>query len=229
MYELLIGNQNYSSWSLRPWVLMKHLGIPFEERKYAFGMPDWQKVRDVSPTGRVPTLVDGATVVWDSFAIVEYLAEAHDHVWPADKIARAWARSAAAEMHSAFSTLRNVCGMSVGIRVELNEISVDLQRDVNRISELWSEGLKRFGGPFLAGGAFTAVDAFYCPVAFRVQTYGLKLDAPAADYARRLLALPATKEWYEAGVAETFRDPNHEDDFQAHGRIVEDLRALPQV
>jgi glutathione S-transferase len=229
MYELIIGNQNYSSWSLRPWVLMKHLGIPFEQRKFAFQSPDWQKVREVSPTGRVPTLTDGATVVWDSLAIVEYLAEAHDHVWPNDKIARAWARSAAAEMHSGFSTLRNVCGMTVGVRVVLDEVSADLQHDLNRISALWTEGLKRFGGPFLAGGAFTAVDAFFCPVAFRVQTYGLKLEPEAMIYAERLLALSAMKEWYEAGIAETWRDPSHEDEPLKYGRVVDDVRALPHV
>src|SRR5690349_14469590 len=142
MYELLIGNQNYSSWSLRPWVLMKHLGIPFEERKFAFQSVEWQKVRDVSPTGRVPTLTDGATVVWDSLAIVEYLAEAHDHVWPVDTVARAWARSAAAEMHSGFSTLRNVCGMTVGVRVVLNGISADLHQNIHGISARWDVGLR---------------------------------------------------------------------------------------
>ena len=224
MYTLIIGNQNYSSWSLRPWVLMKQLGIPFEQLKFAFQSLDWEKVRAVSPTGRVPTLQDGATVVWDSLAITEYLAENHSGVWPTDKVARAWARSAAAEMHSGFSTLRNVCGMTVGVRVELNEVSAALQSDISRINALWTESLERFGGPFLAGGAFTAVDAFFCPVAFRVQTYGLKLDAPAADYARRLLALPAMKEWYEAGLAETWRDPSHEDEPAKYGRVVEDLR-----
>jgi glutathione S-transferase len=227
MYDLLIGNQNYSSWSLRPWVLMKHLGIPFAERKFAFGSTEWQKVRDVSPNGRVPTLVDGATVVWDSLAIVEYLAEAHDRVWPADREARAWARSAAAEMHSSFNALRNICSMSVGIRVALNATPPELLSDIARIDALWTEGLRRFGGPFLAGGAFTAVDAFFCPVAFRMKTYGLAFSETATAYAERLLALPAMQEWYQAGIAETWRDPNHEDDFAAYGTLVEDVRALP--
>lgn len=225
MYTLLIGNQNYSSWSLRPWVLMKHLGIAFEERKYAFGSPEWQQVRDISPTGLVPCLIDGETVVWESLAIVEYLAEKHPGVWPADPVARAWARSATSEMHGGFSALRNVCSMSVGLTVALNGIPPNLAGDIGRINALWGDGLGRFGGPFLAGAAFTAVDAFYCPVAFRVQTYGLTLEPAAQAYAERLLALPAMREWYEAAIAETWRDPNHEDDFRAHGRVIEDRRA----
>ncbi len=225
MYQLYIGNKNYSSWSLRPWVLMKTLGIPFEERFHRFASPEWAEVRKVSPSGRVPCLVDGDTVVWDSLAIAEYLAEGHPGVWPGDTVARAWARSAAAEMHSGFSNLRNICTMNVGLRIELASYPDALATEVKRLSSLWNDGLQRFGGPFLAGKGFTAVDAFYCPVAFRVQTYSLKLDGPAAAYAARLLALPAMAEWYQAGLAEDFREENHEADARAAGRWISDLRA----
>ena len=189
MYTLYIANKNYSSWSLRPWSLMRELSIPFEERLVPFSSLDnWAEFRAFAPSGKVPCLLDGDTVVWDSLAIVEYLAERHAGVWPADAQARAWARCAAAEMHSGFTALRERCTMNCGLRVRLREMPPPLARDVNRIGELWRNGLQRFGGPFLAGPAFTAVDAFFAPVAFRVQTYGLALDESAAAYARRAAA-----------------------------------------
>jgi glutathione S-transferase len=244
MYELFIANKNYSSWSLRPWLLMRQLDIPFHERFMQFPdksagaggeasasasvpalapAPHPHPFRAFSPTGRVPCLHDGDTVVWDSLAIVEYLAERHTGVWPADTRARAWARSAAAEMHAGFTTLRERCSMSCGIRVRLDAISPALAADLARLAELWRDGLTRFGGPFLAGAAFTAVDAFYGPVAFRVQTYGLVLDEVAAAYAARLLALPAMRAWYADALAETFREPSHEE--VVGGTLLEDLRA----
>lgn len=227
MYALYIANKNYSSWSLRPWVLLKALDIPFEERFVPFLDGGSHEVfRQFSPTGLVPCLVDGATTVWDSLAITEYVAEDHPNVWPADRVARAWARSASAEMHSGFSTLRNVCGMNVGVRVRLHEISPSLASNLSRIDELWTEGLERFGGPYLAGGHFTAVDAFFCPVAFRIQTYGLKLSDTAMAYADRLLALPAMVDWYQAGLAETIRDVPHDEEIPNSGVLLEDLRAV---
>ena len=226
MYALYIGNKNYSSWSLRPWVLMKALGIPFEERQQRFiDGGSYDVFRAFSPTGLVPLLIDGETRVWESLAIAEYLAEAHPQVWPKDKVARAFARSAASEMHAGFSALRNACSMCVGIRVTLHEVTPVLQKNLDRLAELWTEGLTRFGGPFLTGDAFTAADAFYCPVAFRIQTYGLKLPTVAAEYAQRLLALPAMKEWYEAGIAETFREDSHEVEISASGTWTADYRA----
>lgn len=227
MYTLHIANKNYSSWSLRPWVLMRERGIPFEEKLHPFPEdgPSYPTFSRFSPTGLVPVLEDGDTVVWESLGIVEYLAERHDGVWPADATARAWARSAAAEMHGGFSALRNICTMNCGIQVELREVSDALKRDVGRIETLWAEGLDRFGGPFLAGEAFTAVDAFFCPVAFRAQTYSLALNDRAHAYAERLLALPAMQDWYAAGLKETYREPGHEADARAYGKIVEDLRA----
>ena len=225
MTELYIANKNYSSWSLRPWVLLSELGIGFDEHLVTFAPgSNWNSFRRFSPNGRVPCLRDGDTVVWDSLAIAEYLAERHPQVWPSDNIARTWARCASAEMHSSFATLRDQCGMTCGIRVRLREIGPALKADIARINELWCEGLARFGGPFLAGNTFTAVDAFYAPVAFRVQTYGLALDRPAADYAQRLLSLPSMRRWYEAALAETWRDEAHEEEILLYGDVVEDLR-----
>ena len=224
MYTLYVANKNYSSWSLRPWLLLRQLGIAFDEQVRPFTDGPALAFGDVSPSGRFPCLVDGSIVVWDSLAITEYLAEAHPGVWPADKVARAYARSAAAEMHSSFQNLRNICGMNVGIRVELKEISPGLATDIARLDTLWTEGLTRFGGPFLAGDRFTAVDAFFSAVAFRVQTYDIKLSAPAADYARRLLALPAMQDWYAAALKETWRKQAYENEALAAGRIVADYR-----
>lgn len=230
MYTLYIANQNYSSWSLRPWVLLTELGIPFTEKKVSFGSgpvgSNWAAFRAFSPTGRVPCLIDGAITVWDSLAIVEYLADRHVGVWPTGAAARAWARCAAAEMHSGFGELRNRCSMNCGIRVELKEKPPELLKEIERLCELWSEGLTRFDGPFLAGNRLTAVDAFFAPVAFRVQTYGLELDDTSKAYANRLLALPSMQRWYAAGIAETWREPGHEAESKAAGRWLADYRAV---
>jgi glutathione S-transferase len=225
MYELHIGNKNYSSWSLRPWVLLTALDIPFTERQHYFAPENGFKT--FSPTGLVPALVDGDTTVWDSLAIAEYVFEDHPTVWPAQRAARAFARSAAAEMHSGFVALRTTCSMSVGVRVRLNDTPPALVRDLARLDELWTLGFTRFGGPFLAGDAFTAADAFYAPVAFRVQTYGLGFDLSETSraYVDRLLALPAMRAWYEAGVKETQRDQPHDDEITAVGKIISDIRA----
>jgi glutathione S-transferase len=226
MYDLFIANKNYSSWSLRPWALLRELGIPFRERLVPFaGAADPDAFRSFSPTGKVPCLVDGATTVWDSLAITEYLAERHAGVWPAEAAARAWARSAAAEMHSGFSELRNTCTMNCGIRVTLPSIAAPLARELARLEELWAEGLAEFGGPFLAGARFSTVDAFFAPVAFRIQTYEPPLNGSARRYAAQLLALPSLQEWYAAALAETWRDPGHEDEAHAVGAWTADLRA----
>ena len=228
MYELYIANKNYSSWSLRPWVLMRAQSIPFKERLMQFAPgSNWSKFRSFSPNGRVPCLHDGKQVIWDSLAIVEYVAERHPGVWPVDATMRAWARSAASEMHSSFQELRNRCGMSCGLRVKLNEIGVGLRADIARIEELWTEGLARFGGPFLVGARFSAADAFFAPVVFRVQTYGLPLNASARRYADHMLALPAMRDWYAAAIAESWREPGHEAEVAAEGTITADLRAKP--
>ncbi len=225
MYELYIANKNYSSWSLRPWVLMRELALPFVEHLEPFPAdPTSRAFHRFSPTGRVPCLHDGGTVVYDSLAIAEYLAERHSGVWPQDTAARTWARCASAEMHSGFEALRGSCSMNCGIRVRLDGISPALQTDLDRLDELWTEGLTRFGGPFLAGSDFSAVDAFFAPVAFRVQTYSPPLGASAAAYTQRLLALPSMQKWYADALQETWRDPLHEADIPAAGTLIEDHR-----
>jgi glutathione S-transferase len=226
VYELHIGNKNYSSWSLRPWVLMRELGIEFAERLIPFGDAfRWDAFRKVSPSGKVPCLVDGESAVWDSLAIAEYLAERHGEVWPRDPAARAWARCAAAEMHSGFAELRNRCSMSCGVRARLKERPPALERDLERLQALFDDGLARFGGTFLAGARFSAVDAFFAPVAFRVQTYDLQLGADATAYLGRLLGLPAMKAWYAAGIQESFRDLPHEEEIAQMATVTQDLRA----
>lgn len=225
MYQLFIADKNYSSWSLRPWLLMTELNIPFSELQSRFDGPDnHNKFRNFAPNGKVPCLHHDGDVIWESLAIVEYLAEQHPGVWPADRKARAFARCAATEMHAGFSTLRNTCPMSVGVRVQLNQISPQLQADLNRLSELWLQGLQRFGGPFLAGSQFCAVDAFFAPVAFRVQSYGLPLPPAAKAYVDRLLQLPGMQAWQQAALADPYREASHEAGPVKHGRLVSDLR-----
>lgn len=229
MYDLFIANKNYSSWSLRPWVLMRQLGLPFQEHLQVFAEgPNWTAFRAFSPTGKVPCLVADGHTVWDSLAIAEYLAERHPGVWPEDAMARAWARCAAAEMHSGFGALRDVCSMNCGLRIDLHPASREaIAADLARIDELWVQGLSRFGGPFLAGQAFTAVDAFYAPVVFRIQSYGLltALSADSIAYVQCLLGLPAMRQWYEAALNEPWREPGHEDACLKTGTLRSDLRA----
>ena len=228
MYQIYIANKNYSSWSLRPWLLLSELGIAFDERlvSFAHGIgASWPQFRTFSPSGKVPCLHDGDTVVWDSLAIAEYLAERHVDVWPSDPVARAWARCAAAEMHAGFAALRNQCGMNCGVRIRLpDQLPAALHADIARIDELWSEGLTRFGGPFLAGARFGAVDAFFAPVAFRIQTYGLTLGTAATAYAQRLLQLPGMRRWYAAALQESWRDEAHEHEARQSGSVWQDLR-----
>jgi glutathione S-transferase len=226
LFDLYIANKNYSSWSLRPWVLMRMLDIPFAERLLRFGdRPAWDAFRRISAAGKVPCLVDAPLAVWDSLAIAEYLAERHPRVWPAAAEARAWARCAAAEMHSGFASLRECCSMNCGVRMRLHETPAALRRDIERLEGLWNDGLSRFGGPFVAGDAFSAADAFFAPVAFRIQTYGLGVESAAQSYAARLLDLAPMHAWYEDALRETFRDEAHEHEMGAMGRVIEDLRA----
>ncbi|MFK8010975.1 MAG: glutathione S-transferase family protein [Marinicellaceae bacterium] len=223
--KLYIANKNYSSWSLRPWVLMHELKLEFEEIKQPFTEgSNWQSFRKFSPNGMVPCLVENDCVIWDSLAITEYLAESYPNVWPELKQARTWARCASAEMHSGFMHLRNQCAMNCGLRIELNTIDEDLQKDINRIDELWNQGLQDFGGPFLAGSKFTAVDAFYAPVAFRVQSFGLKISQLAQDYMNRLLTLESMQSWYQQALEEPWREKNHELEALNSGKILKDYR-----
>lgn len=226
MYVLHIANKNYSSWSLRPWVMLHMAGVEFEERLHPFNSdgPSRERFLQFSPTAQVPCLHDGEMVVWESLAILEHLAERHDGFWPADAAARAFARSVSAEMAAGFFALRGQCPMSVGVRVRLHGISAALQRDLDRLDSLFNEGLNRFGGPFLAGEAFTIADAMYCPVAWRIRSYGLPLSEAALAYAARLRALEPMKAWEAAALAETFREPGHDEEIAALGEVIEDRR-----
>ncbi|MBK7116167.1 MAG: glutathione S-transferase family protein [Proteobacteria bacterium] len=226
MYELFIGNKNYSSWSMRPWVLMRQLGIGFTEQLRPFHLNQGEgDFRKFSPSGKVPLLVHGELRIWDSLAIAEFLAERHPGVWPALADARAFARCAAAEMHSGYGTLRNECSMSVGVRIRIHKVSDGLRAELARLDELWAQGIAQFGGPFLAGPRFTAADAFFAPVATRIQTYGLPVTERAARYAALLLQQSAVVEWISGGIAETFRDLPHEKEILAAGELLQDLRA----
>lgn len=228
MPQLYIANKNYSSWSLRPWALMTELGLAFEEHVVPFGTgSNWAAFRQFSPHGKVPCLVAGEQRVWESLAIVEFLAEQHPAVWPSSPTARAWARCAAAEMHAGFSTLRGQCPMNCAVRVQLHQVDAELQGDLDRLDELWRDGLARFQGPFLAGERFTAVDAFFCPVAFRVQSYGLRLGDAAMAYVQRLLALPSMQQWQAQALAEPWVEAGHEQACLAHGHLVSDRRVPP--
>lgn len=227
-YTLITANRNYSSWSLRPWLLMKALGIDFEDRIEPFTKPvNWDAFRAFSPTGQVPVLIHGGRTVWDSLGIALYLADRHFGVWPENEAACAFAQCAVTEMHGGFYALRNQCPMNVGVRVKMApaDIASDtaLARDVARIGEVFEEGLQRFGGPWLAGNTFSAVDAFFAPVAWRIRTYGLDVGAGQA-WVDHIIAHPAMREWEAAALAETWREQSHEEELAAAGRITADHR-----
>ncbi len=210
--QLYIGNKNYSSWSLRPWLLMRHAGIAFDEVRLrldaAEGSPFKQQVAAVSPAGRVPVLVDDGFAVWDTLAIAEYLAEAFPDqaLWPADRHRRARARSLCAEMHAGFGALRSCFGMN--IEASLPEVGrrllaerEDARRDLARIVEMWRGQLDASGGPFLFGG-FCIADAYYAPVCWRIRGYALPVPDDVQAYVDRMLSLPAMQEWTQAALAE---------------------------
>jgi glutathione S-transferase len=223
-YVLTTANRNYSSWSLRPWVLMKALGISFEDRVEPFTQPDnYQEFRAFSPTGQVPVLLHEGRTVYDSLGITLYLGDRHEGVWPTDSDARAWAMCAASEMHAGFSTLRNDCTMNVGVRATPKPMSRALLANVARIRELWEEGLSRFGGPYLAGQEFSAVDAFFAPVAYRVRTYGLDVGKGQA-WVDMIIAHPAMQIWENEALDERWREVSHEEDLVNCGLITADYR-----
>ncbi len=208
-YTLYIGNKNYSSWSLRGWLLVRATNAPFAESFVSLNANEQSGVyKEFSPSGLVPCLVDSGpvpdTVVWDSLAIAEYLAERHAGLWPADSRPRAWARSICAEMHSGFRTVRNEMAMCIKERVDVRPWSDGLQRDIDRIGAIWGETRKRFGGTGgLLFGDFCAADAFYAPVAFRFRTYDVHPAGAAGDYLTALLAHPYLREWEQGALAET--------------------------
>jgi glutathione S-transferase len=223
---LITANRNYSSWSLRPWVLMKALDIPFDDKVEPFAAADnYDAFREFSPTGQVPILLDGERVVWDSLGITLYLAERFPDVWPQDEAARAWAMCAVCEMHGGFAALRNECTMNVGVRVRTGPPSTALHRNVARLAELWAEGTERFGGPWLAGPDFSAVDAFFAPVVYRVRTYDLHVGAVGSLWVERMLHHPAMRDWEAAALTEAWREESHEAELAAAGTIIADHRA----
>ena len=200
---LIIGNKNYSSWSLRPWIAMRALGIAFEEIVIPFGEPIGNpefkaKLAAYTPAGKVPVLVDGKTTVWDSLSILEYLAERNRKLWPADPAERARARSLAAEMHSGFPSLRNHMSMNVRKRYAGKGRTPEVLAEIERIKAIWNEAQK----PFLFG-TFTAADAMYAPVVLRFRTYEVDLPRAARSYHDAMLELPAMREWIAAAERET--------------------------
>ncbi|ROT37483.1 glutathione S-transferase domain-containing protein [Sodiomyces alkalinus F11] len=224
---LHIGNKRYSSWSMRPWVLLKALDIPFEEKLHLFkpNVPHQTQFRTFSPTGKVPTLYHDDLTICDSLAIMEYIAEDYPAAWPRDRKARAFARSAVAEMHSSFPAVREQLTMNVALRIDIGTPDPALQREIDRVEELWNEGLSTFGGPWLAGAEFTAADAFWSPVAVRFDGYGIKLRGPAADYAKRLLEHPAVVQWVKDGRREKERLEKYETEIPLAGgrKLLADL------
>jgi len=217
--KLIIGNKNYSSWSLRPWIAMKALGIAFEEILIPFGEPIGNpefkaKLATYTPAGKVPVLVDGETSVWETLAILEYLAEkfpAHE-LWPANTQARAQARVLASEMHAGFSALRGECPMNIRRPIKPRALSAAAQADVARLEAMWKDARARHGGPFLFG-KFSAADAMYAPVVTRLNTYGIGVSRDTRDYMDAVMALPAFAEWRTAAIAETWIVPEDEADW----------------
>lgn len=213
--KLVIGNKAYSSWSFRPWILMKVLGLPFEEvliPLYRDGSAE--AIREASPGGKVPALLDGDIVAWESLSIIEYIADRFPDrgVWPADPAARAHARSMASEMHAGFQALRARCPMNVRRVPKAIALGPDVEANVARITTAWAEARDRFdtGGPFLYG-AFSGADAMYAPVVSRFHCYAVPVPPEARAYMEAIMALPAWAEWMEAGVAEPWHLADSDD------------------
>jgi len=202
--QLVIGNKNYSSWSLRPWIAMKVLGIAFDEVRIPLYQPgSKERILGYSRAGKVPILKDGDTVIWDSLAILEYLAEKHPQLWPSDRAQRAKARSISAEMHSGFAKLREHMSMNARKRYPGKGRTPEVLADIVRIDAIWSEAK----GPFLFG-TFTAADAMYAPVVLRFRTY--EVEVRKKSYMDAMLALPAMREWIEAAEREAESIPDQD-------------------
>lgn len=210
---LVFGTCNYSSWSLRPWLLLRHLGLEFTARQYHFGTPEFEsEVPKLSPTRLVPVLLDGERRIWESLAICEYVSElAGGRGWPTDQRMRAVARSIATEMHAGFRTLRDACPMNVRATGRRVPMTPPLEQDLRRIDEIWSGCRRDFGdrGPFLFGD-FCAADAMYAPVVLRNRSYGLPLSGLAARYQETMLADPELQEWMRIASEETIVIPHEE-------------------
>jgi glutathione S-transferase len=206
--QLVIGNKNYSSWSMRPWLALRATNIAFEEvfiPLYA-GDADKQRILSFTRSGKVPALIDGDVTIWDSLSIIEYVAERYPEagIWPEDRARRAHARSVSAEMHSGFMALRNECGMNLHRPVGAVALSADARANVARIQQIWIECRERYGklGPFLFG-AFGGADAMFAPVVHRFRTYAIEVAPEAQAYMDTMMALPAFRQWTREGLAET--------------------------
>jgi glutathione S-transferase len=206
--RLIIGNKNYSSWSMRPWIAMKTANIPFEETVISLGAPTFkQVVGSVSGTGKVPVLIDGDVRVWESLAILEYLAERFPRagLWPAESAARAMARAVSNEMHAGFLPLRRHLPMNMWRPVKRRDLTPDAEANVKRIEAIWADCRTRFGakadGPFLFG-QYGAADAMYAPVVARLHTYGVDVGKVSRGYMDAVMALPAWREWHAAAIIE---------------------------
>lgn len=206
MFDLYLGNKNYSSWSLRPWLLMKHFGLPFREHMVSVAGRDYNAaLKPLAGNARVPCLHDDGFQVWESIAIAEYLAEQHPAMWPADQRARARARSISAEMHAGFAKLRTAMPMNLKLKLKGKPAAPEVQRDIDRIVEIWEEARTQFAtgdGPYLFGD-FSIADAMYAPIVWRLHIYNVPLPPLAAAYRDTMLAHPAMVEWYEAALQET--------------------------
>ena len=214
MLKIVVGNKKYSSWSLRPWLVLKHAGVPFEEIVVPLDMPDTaQNIRKYSPSGRVPALLDGNVTVWDSLSIAEYLNVKFPDkaLWPKDPAQRARARSVAAEMHSGFASLRTDCSMKIVQQFPPKALRPETQADVDRIVSLWEDCLKQSGGPYLFGKQPCIADAFYAPVVSRFRTYSIPVSGAARTYCDTIWAWPALQAWVADAQRETLRAKLHED------------------
>ncbi len=212
--KIVIGNKKYSSWSLRGWLALKHVGVPFEEILIPLDQPNTQEqIARYSPSGRVPTLIDGDVVVWDSLAICEHLNERFPdrHLWPADRKARAVARSISAEMHSGFQNLRNDLSMKIVESIPTSTFRPEVKEEIRRIIAIWTDCRQRFAGgkPFLFGD-FSNGDVMFAPVVSRFRTYGVPLEGTAAAYAETIWKLPAMQEWLAAAKIEPHRMARYE-------------------
>jgi glutathione S-transferase len=207
--KLVIGNKNYSSWSMRPWLAMRASDIAFDEvfiPLYTDNKADKERILSFTRSGKVPALIDGDVTVWDSLAIIEYVAERFPQarLWPEDRARRAHARSISSEMHSGFLPLRNECGMNLHRPVGAIALSADANANIARIEQIWLECRERYGklGPFLFG-AFSGADAMFAPVVHRFRTYAIEVSAGAKAYMATMMALPAFQQWTRDGLAET--------------------------
>ncbi|MBJ7310117.1 glutathione S-transferase family protein [Rugamonas sp. CCM 8940] len=210
---LVIGNKNYSSWSMRPWVAMTAFGIPFQEVRVLLDQPDTANlIANYSACGRVPVLLAGEMTIWDSLAICEYLAEQFPelHLWPQDVAARAMARSVCAEMHAGFADLRTAMSMNIRASLPGKGRSHGAQADIGRISEIWEECLSRFGHHQFLFGEFSIADAYFAPVVMRFRTYGVSLAPALNAYCERVLAQPAVARWVAEAMAEVETAPKHD-------------------